>query len=269
MTTNNKDSLVVNDKQAMQALKQHGEKIVWAIVLVLAAFFGWQFYQKNYAKVDAVAADSYTAITERNDALSLAAQNPDLDATAKANLVKEQEALYADIDKLVAAHGKTVYAWQALMIKARHQTDGEQYAEAVKTLEQAQALELGDEGLTAITKLRLAQVLLASGGTDKALELANATLPKAFEASRQELLGDIYVAKNDTENAKQAYGAAWEALRERQESRALLSLKMQALGMTPTPIEAKAPVVATPVTTEASKAVATDGVNASAAASSQ
>lgn len=265
MTTNNKDSLVVNDKQAMQALKQHGEKIVWVIVLVLVAFFGWQFYQKNYAKIDAVAADSYTAITERNDALNLALQNPDLDAAAKANLAKEKETLYADIDKLVAAHGKTVYAWQALMIKARHQTDNEQYADATKTLEQAQTLELGDEGLTAITKLRLAQVLLASGDMDKALGLVNATLPKAFEPSRQELLGDIYVAKNDVNNAKQAYSAAWEALRERQESRSLLSLKMQSLGMTPVPIEPKSPVVASPVATETQK-TATGG-NASATVS--
>lgn len=88
------DELVVNDKQAMSALKQHGNKIVWAVILVLAGYFGWDFYQKNYAKVDTVAADSYTLITEKNDAFVHQAD--------KEALGRDQQALFADIDKLVA-----------------------------------------------------------------------------------------------------------------------------------------------------------------------
>ena len=243
--------LVTSDKEAMSALKQHGSKIVWAIILVLAGYFGWQYYQKNYAKVDTVAADIYTQITEQNDTLSLGLENPDLDDETKKQLAKERSELFAQIDKLVAAHGKTAYAWQALMIKARHQSDDEQYKEAITTLKQAQAIPLDDLGLLAMTDLRLGQVLLANQEIDAALQVANKAQPKAFEASRQELLRDIYVAKSDVEAAKKAYLAAWELLKERQESRSLLSVKIQALGLTPEPILPKSPVVAQPSVTDA------------------
>lgn len=243
--------LVTTDKQAMSALKQHGNKIVWAIIIALAGYFGWNFYQKNYAKIDTVAADSYTLISEKNEALA--------NQTDKVALAKEQEALFADIDKLVAEHGKTAYAWQALMIKARHQSDGGHHGEAVTTLKQAEAINLDDAGLTAITKLRLGQSLLAAGNTDEALGIANGEFPKAFESSKQELLGDIYVQKNDIENAKKAYQVAWDGLSERGESRSLLSLKMQSLGMMPTPIAPKYQVVATPISGEIQNS--TDGLD--------
>lgn len=237
----------MTDKQALNALKQHGGNIVMVIVIALAGFFGWQFYQKNYAKVDTVAADSYTLIGEKNDDIT-AKQQTAVDETAKAELAKEQETLFADIDKLVATHGETAYAWQALMIKARQQTDGGDHAGATDTLKKAQAINLDDEGLSAITTLRLAQAVLASGEVDNALSLANGAMPKAFEPSRQELLGDIYVAKNDIDNAKKAYDLAWQALTERGTGRSLLSLKMQSLGMNPTPIKPKNVVVAEPAT---------------------
>lgn len=234
--------LVTNDKQAMRALKQHGNKIITVIALVLVAFFGWQFYQKNYAKIDTVAADKYTAVSQAHEALTLLAQNPD-DA---ANADSAKQKLYADIDALVVAHPNTVYAWQALMIKARYQTDDEDLAGAIASLSQAAASKVEDDGLIAIAKLRYAQVALANKDTETAMRLANEPMPSAFEASRQELLGDIYVAQNEPDNAKKAYAQAWQHLAERHENRALLGLKMQALGMDVTPIEPKAQIIATP-----------------------
>lgn len=232
------DELVVNDKQAMSALKMHGNKIVWAVILVLVGYFGWDFYQKNYAKIDTVAADSYTLITEKNNEFT--------HQTDKETTAKNQETLFADIDELVVNHPKSAYAWQALMIKARHQSDNGQHTKASATLRQASQMNLDDEGLTAITKLRLGQSLMAEGSIDEALTLVNGEFPRAFTSSKQELLGDIYVLKNDDDNAKQAYQLAWNELSERGESRSLLNLKMQALGMTPTTITPKHQVVATP-----------------------
>lgn len=238
----------MTDKDAKNALKKHGNTIFWAIIVVLAGYFGWEYYQKNYAKVDTVAADMYTAIDEQNNALKIAQQNPDLDESAKATIAKDESALFAKIDELAANHPDTAYAWQALMLKARHQVDANNLADAIKTLEQAQELKLDDEGLLAMVDLRLARVLLDNNEVDKALALANKTLPKAFEASRQEILGDVYVAKNDLEQAKTAYAAAWEALRERQENRAVLTLKLQSLGVEVAPIVGKEPVVANQTT---------------------
>lgn len=254
----NENSTNVSDAQAMNALKQHGEKIIWVIIITLLAYFGWQYYQNNYAKIDTVAADMYTDIAERDDALNLGLQNPDIDDAIKAELAKEQAGLLADIDKLVATHTDTAYAWQALMIKARHLVDDANYKEAVTTLKQAQSINLEDEGLLAITQLRLGRTLLADQALDEALTVANKTLPEAFEASRQELLGDIYVAKKDVPNAKSAYQLAWDSLKPRAEGRSLLSLKMQSLGMNPEPMTPKPPVVDAPQSMEASPQTASE-----------
>lgn len=223
------DPLVTNDKQAWLALKEHGAKIVWVIVLVLLGYFGWQYYQKNYAKIDTVAADSYTAIAEQVATLNLT------DDTAT-------QSVFADIDALVLTHPNTVYAWQALMMKAGFEVDSGNYEQAIATLTKASNVGLDDKGLLAISQLQLARTQLAKGDIKAALETANATYPASFEASRLEVLGDIHVANNDIESAKAAYGTAWELLRARDENRALLGLKMQALGMTVEPID-KAQVV--------------------------
>ncbi|UTO05805.1 tetratricopeptide repeat protein [Moraxella sp. FZLJ2107] len=234
------------DSQSINALKMHGEKIIYAVLLVLAAFFGWQYYQKHYAKVDTVAADKYTVISDRNDQIVLAAANGAQDEATKKLIAEEETKLFADIDALVAEHGDTAYAWQALMIKARHQTDNDDLAGAVTTLSQATAIDTGDEGLAAITKIRYARAMLANNDIDGATAVANETMPEAFEPSRQELLGDIAVAKNDTESAKKAYLAAWDLLKARQENRAVLSLKLQALGVIADPIEVPTPIVNQP-----------------------
>ena len=48
-----------NADNSMQALKQYGSYIVTAILLALAAYFGWTYWQNNHARVDTVAADQY------------------------------------------------------------------------------------------------------------------------------------------------------------------------------------------------------------------
>lgn len=234
------DPLVTNDKQAWLALKEHGAKIVWVIVLVLLGYFGYNYWQTHGGRVDTVAADGYTVIAEQADAVSLGAQNPD------AVTAPERDKLYASVDSLVANHGDTVYAWQALMTKARVQADNNDLAGAIASLEQANALKLADSGLLAISGLQLAALQLANNELDKALTTIEKEYPNSFEPSRLEILGDIYVAKGDEGKAKDAYNQAWELLTARQEPRALLSLKMQALGLTPAPITPKPAVVKTP-----------------------
>lgn len=248
MTDTPKNDNNFADQKSLTALKLHGEKIIYAVLLVLAVFFGWQYYQKNYAKIDTVAADAYTSISARDEQLVQAYLNPEIDAAGKQALAEEEKQLLGDIDALVAAHGDTAYAWQALMIKARHQTNNNDLEGAVATLSQAASIDLDDDGLTAIAKIRHARAMLAKGDAEGALSIANETMPTAFEASRQELLGDIYHARNEIDNAKAAYTKAWEALRERQENRAVLALKLQSLGVSVEPIEPAQSVVSIPNT---------------------
>ena len=53
----------------------------------------------------------------------------------------------------------------------------------------------------------------------------------AFKATADEARGDVYVAKNDTENAKKAYQSAWNTLVERQQERQILQIKLESVGV--------------------------------------
>ena len=235
-----------NTDNSMQALKQYGSYIVTAILLALAAYFGWTYWQNNHARVDTVAADHYADIQRLNEEVSLASQNPDLEAEAQASLAESRKQLDKDIDALVSTHGNSVYAWQALMIKARQQVDNDDFKGAGETFKKALAIDLGDAGLQAITRLRYAKTLLAAGDADAALTEANNDMPSSFEASQQELLGDIYLAQDNKDAAVKSYNNAWELLRNRQETRAVLALKMESLGIVPEPIAAPASLIQEP-----------------------
>ena len=235
-----------NTDNSMQALKQYGSYIVTAILLALAAYFGWTYWQNNHARVDTVAADHYADIQRLNEEVSLASQNPDLEAEAQASLAESRKQLDKDIDALVSTHGNSVYAWQALMIKARQQVDNDDFKGAGETFKKALAIDLGDAGLQAITRLRYAKTLLAAGDADAALAEANNDMPSSFEASQQELLGDIYLAQDNKDSAVKSYNNAWELLRNRQETRAVLALKMESLGIVPEPIAAPASLIQEP-----------------------
>ena len=235
-----------NADNSMQALKQYGSYIVTAILLALAAYFGWTYWQNNHARVDTVAADHYADIQRLNEEVSLASQNPDLEAEAQASLTESRKKLDKDIDALVSTHGNSVYAWQALMIKARQQVDSDDFKGAGETFKKALAIDLGDAGLQAITRLRYAKTLLAAGDADAALAEATNDMPSSFEASQQELLGDIYLAQNNKDAAVKSYNNAWELLRSRQETRAVLALKMESLGIVPEPIAPQAGLIQEP-----------------------
>ncbi|GAF53905.1 LOW QUALITY PROTEIN: hypothetical protein JCM18900_12514 [Psychrobacter sp. JCM 18900] len=241
-----------NADNSMQALKQYGSYIVTAILLALAAYFGWTYWQNNHARVDTVAADQYADIQQLNEEVKLASQNPDLEAEAQEALTQSRSQLDKDIDTLVSTHGESVYAWQALMIKARQQVDNDDFAAATETFKKSIAIDLGDAGLEAITRLRYAKTLLAAGDTDAALSEANNDMPSSFEASQQELLGDIYLAQDNKDSAIKSYSNAWELLRSRQETRAVLALKMESLGITAEPIAEQTSLIQEPSAPEPS-----------------
>lgn len=221
------------EPQSMEKLKQASGYIIGAILLALIGYFGWNYLQSSGMKADTVAADKYAAIEAANDEL-LGQPEGNAEASKKLN---------ADIDALVAEHGNTVYAWQALMIKSRNAVDANDMKTALAALKRALEIDLKDAGLHSITQLRYATVLLASGDVEAALTQASIDVPVAFEASQQELLGDIYLAKKDNEKAVRAYENAWSLLSKRHEERPFLRLKLENLGVSPKPIEPAEQVV--------------------------
>lgn len=229
--------LVNDEQQSLGALKQYGGYIVSAIMLVLAGYFGWTYWQKHGGNIDTAAANDFAKIqSDQNNIETLTTQAAS-DTKAQAQLTTAQTNLAKDLGEFVAKHDNSVYTWQALMLQAKQQTDKNDLKAAAATLQKASQLTLKDDGLKAIAILRQAQVLLSDNQADAAQKRLQSPLPAAFEASKLEILGDIANQQGDKKAAATHYQKAWQLIEQRNQNnpnpqdRALLRIKMESLGL--------------------------------------
>lgn len=229
--------LVNDEQQFLGALKQYGGYILSAIMLVLAGYFGWTYWQKHGGNIDTAAANDFAKIqSDQNNIETLTTQAAS-DTKAQAQLATAQTNLSKDLGEFVAKHDNSVYTWQALMLQAKQQTDKNDLKAAAATLQKASQLTLNDEGLKAIAILRQAQVLLSDNQADAAQKRLQSPLPAAFEASKLEILGDIANQQGDKKAAATHYQKAWQVIEQRNQNnpnpqdRALLRIKMESLGL--------------------------------------
>ena len=229
--------LVNDEQQSLSALKQYGGYIVSAIMLVLAGYFGWTYWQKHGGNIDTAAANDFAKIqSDQNNIETLTTQAAS-DTKAQAQLATAQANLAKDLREFVAKHDNSVYTWQALMLQAKQQTDQNDLKAAAATLQKASQLTLKDDGLKAIAILRQAQVLLSDNQADAAQKRLQSPLPAAFEASKLEILGDIANQQGDKKAAINHYQKAWQLIEQRNQNnpnpqdRALLRIKMESLGL--------------------------------------
>lgn len=229
--------LVNDEQQFLGALKQYGGYILSAIMLVLAGYFGWTYWQKHGGNIDTAAANDFAKIqSDQNNIETLTTQAAS-DTKPQAQLATAQTNLSKDLGEFVAKHDNSVYTWQALMLQAKQQTDKNDLKAAAATLQKASQLTLKDEGLKAIAILRQAQVLLSDNQADAAQKRLQSPLPAAFEASKLEILGDIANQRGDKKAAATHYQKAWQLIEQRNQNnpnpqdRALLRIKMESLGL--------------------------------------
>nr|WP_312275549.1 tetratricopeptide repeat protein [Moraxella sp. CTOTU46711] len=229
--------LVNDEQQSLGALKQYGGYILSAIMLVLAGYFGWTYWQKHGGNIDTAAANDFAKIqSDQNNIETLTTQAAS-DTKAQAQLATAQTNLDKDLGEFVANHDNSVYTWQALMLQAKQQTDKNDLKAAAATLQKASQLTLKDDGLKAIAILRQAQVLLSDNQADAAQKRLQSPLPAAFEASKLEILGDIANQQGDKKAAATHYQKAWQLIEQRNQNnpnpqdRALLRIKMESLGL--------------------------------------
>ena len=229
--------LVNDEQQSLGALKQYGGYILSAIMLVLAGYFGWSYWQKHGGNIDTAAANDFAKIqSDQNNIETLTTQAAS-DTKAQAQLTTAQTNLDKDLGEFVANHDNSVYTWQALMLQAKQQTDKNDLKAAAATLQKASQLTLNDDGLKAIAILRQAQVLLSDNQADAAQKRLQSPLPAAFEASKLEILGDIANQQGDKKAAATHYQKAWQLIEQRNQNnpnpqdRALLRIKMESLGL--------------------------------------
>ena len=203
-----------SDEEQVEAiktwLKANGGAIVTGLIVGLAVIFGWQYwnsYQISKAEQASI----------RFDALSQAIANDDMDAAKQYG----QDLLNDDPDSSYAAIA-------ALMLAklAAKEGNNDKAAEHIQwVLEHAEQAEL-----KTIARLRLVRILIAEGRLDDAETQLTEINNTHFSAEQQELRGDIYLARNDLAQARNAYQAA-RAVLANSDSATLLDIKLDNLAI--------------------------------------
>ncbi|GLQ32053.1 YfgM family protein [Litoribrevibacter albus] len=174
---------------------ENGKSLIGAVVVGVAAVFGWDQFQKNsQAEAEAVSAQFQTLLEEQ---LSL----PD-------NASEDERGKVFELaTKLREENTGSAYSVYSDLIMAKLAVETKDFALAESHLKAAHATAPTVE-LKALANLRLAQVLYAQEKDDEALALLPESMEGAFAARSLELRADILLAKGQREDARNAYDKA-------------------------------------------------------------
>ena len=213
--------------------KKYGSAMISGILIALIAFFGWEYWQKkNLAESQMETAKVQQLMDE---------------ARSVQGNENAFNALASTADKIVKESPDSVQAIQTQLLMAKLAYDKADYAHAERALKKVQHAKVDDVGLIQVVNLRLAYTQLAQKKYDDAIKTLAVVTDPAFKATADEARGDVYVAKNDRENAQKAYQSAWDTLVERKQERQILQIKLESVGVLVDDPEIERPVLETQV----------------------
>ena len=193
--------------------KENGSTVITSVSLViiaLAAWQGWNYYQRNQAVQASALYDTVQKAARANDLKQVR-------DSAGAMLEQYPRTAYAAMAALVSAKAH----FQAGDLKTAH-------AQLAWVAENSK-----DEGLQDIARLRLASVMLDEKAYDDALKELDAKHGAAFDALFLATRGDVLVAQGKNEQAGAAYKSALEKAHARDSgTRGSIQLRLDALGLT-------------------------------------
>jgi predicted negative regulator of RcsB-dependent stress response len=198
------------EEQQVEALKkwwqENGRYLIAGVVLGLGILFGWNSWKNHKETQGMAASDLYSQLTKAVESSSL-------------------ENAKAFEEKLVQDYDGTPYAALGALTIARLYVEQDNLAEAEAklrwTMDNADELELKE-----VSRIRLAQVLVAAEKYDDALSLLDG-LPTSYTSLTEELRGDVFRAQGKIDEARTAYDRALLTAGGRSE---YLQLKRDALG---------------------------------------
>ena len=170
--------------------KKNGSAIIVGLVLGIgsvAGYQGWGVYQTRQAEA---ASDLYQEMLRslENEALTR---------------VRESA------DRLISKFGSTTYADAASLMLARLDVEAGQLEQAGHHLSRV-IDHSKDSAMQHIARLRLVTLALDQGVLKLADQLLKIQPMGGFESRYDELRGDIFTARNDLKNARNAYQSALE-----------------------------------------------------------
>lgn len=188
-------------------LKKNGPGVLTGIGLGLAVVVGWNTWQ------------GYQASQQEQASALFEAVNQAVNSRDVGELQLRSEALLDD-------YSDTTYADLARLMLARAYLEQDDEDAAVTYLQQV--IDGDDAELQDIARLRLARILISQERLDQAQIQIDAVNSINFSAEQDELRGDLFVARNEPERARDAYQAALAALGE-SPNRTLLEMKLDGL----------------------------------------
>ncbi|QIO06877.1 YfgM family protein [Acinetobacter shaoyimingii] len=225
----------LTDEEQLDSLKsfskKYGSAMVSGVLVALIAFFGWNYWQKKQSTESQVATAKLQVFLE--------------EARASSTDPKLESVVASSAEKLVKDNPDTIQALHAQFVMAKLAFDKQDYAKAERELKKVENTKIKDEGLQQIVKIRVADAQLAQKKFDEAIKTLSGVTSPAFKTTVEEMRGDIYVAKNDTENAKKAYLNAWNNLIESKQERQILQIKLESVGVLVDDPEIERPILAT------------------------
>lgn len=186
--------------------KENGKYVIIGIVLAIAILFGREYWQKSEANK-----------VNNSSALFYQEQNSPDETTATSYALT-----------LKNDYPKTPYASMVAMDQAKSLAENGDYTKAETELQWVLD-NAKDPELLSIAKLRLARVLVAQEQLDQAEALlTNDELPAAYSGLVNDIRGDIYAARAQSDEARQAYERALET--SQGNAAELIRLKLDNLG---------------------------------------
>lgn len=190
--------------------KQNGNMVTWVLIIALSAYAGWtgwNYYQRNQA---VQASQLYEELQK---------------AVAAKDQAKVQRAAADMQDKF----GATAYAQMSSLAAAKAAFDAGDLKSAKVQLQWT--IDHGrDEEYKSIAKIRLAGILLDEKAYDESLKLLSSDFPAAFAGIVANRKGDVLVAQEKVEAAREAYQTALENTDKKNPGRQLIQLKLDAIG---------------------------------------
>ncbi|MEE4250121.1 MAG: tetratricopeptide repeat protein [Alcanivoracaceae bacterium] len=179
---------------------ENGISIVVAVLLSVAALWGWRYWQGQTQQKAEAASEVYQQMVDAME-----------QSRAMTGVEGATDGVRSSAEQLVADYASTSYADYARLALAALSVSDQSYTDAAALLR-----EVMDSPATAAlgwtARARLARVLLHSGDLEGAKQALNASWPESWQGQAFELRGDLARAQGDLNGAREAYQSALQAL---------------------------------------------------------
>ncbi len=176
------------------------------ILLGIAAFNGWRWYERREAQQAAAVYDELQKALAGTDA----AKKKELAGT------------------IIERYSGTLYAPMAALQMAKVNHDAGDLAAARAQLQWV-VDKSGHEEYALISRVRLAGVLLDEKNYDEALKVLSGAVPKSYVTTFADRRGDVLLAQNKPAEARAAYKEALDNADARNPLRSIIQMKFDAL----------------------------------------